>query len=91
VLLVKALHYAWYYGSIDFESQIYDDLGLYYYYQSNIDLAYYFHIRSIRQILQDQKLPVVENSNDDIDKKLENKFNLYFMYKKENMVHDALS
>ncbi len=42
-------------------------------------------------MLQDQKLPVVENSNDEIDEKHEIKFNLYFRYKEEDMVHKYLS
>jgi len=50
ILFLKALHYAWYNGSVDFEIQVYDDLGLYYYYQSNIDMAYYFHKRSINEM-----------------------------------------
>ena len=91
VLLIKALHYAWYYGSIDFESQLYDDLGLYYYYQSEIDLAYYFHTRCMRQKLQDQKLPVVENSNDEIDQLHDTKFNLYNRYKESDKVHENLA
>ena len=81
VLLIKALYYAWYYASIDYESQIYDDLGLYYYYCSDIDKAYYYHIRSMRQMLFDQKLPPVVNAFVDIDAVHEEKFRTYYNHK----------
>ena len=90
-LLIKALHYAWYVGSIDYESQIYDDLGLFYYYQANMDFAYYFHTRAMRQLLQDPKLPMVIRSDFYIEKNNEIKYNLFYRYKKDGIVHKMLA